>query len=141
MCSPIKSDVVSRTSETSQFPLSYEGTISYFRCISNTEHYNITAFCLLHPDIGCRLPREPSLCLLLLLQVLPDLLERDGLVDLLVVVRVVLPGGQLKEGLSDELALIVPAPAHCLIHLEDGVAQVHAEVHALCFGLTLVIVH
>lgn len=92
-------------------------------------------------DTGRRLPREPSPCFLLLHLLLPDLLEGDGLVDLLVVVRVVLPGGQLKEGLSDELALAVPAPTHCLVHLEDGVAQVHAEVYALCLGLTLVIVY
>lgn len=63
---------------------------------------------------------------------LPNLVQGDGLADLLEVVWVVFPGGQLEEGLGDELALAVPAATHSLVQLEDGVTHVHAVVHALC---------
>ena len=70
----------------------------------------------------------------------PDLVQADGLADLLVVVRVVLPGGKLQEGLRDQLALAVAAPPHRLVQLEDGVAHVHVGVDALCLRLPLVVV-
>lgn len=46
---------------------------------------------------------------------LPDLLQGDGLFDLLVVVRVFFPGGQLEEGFRKERSLAVPAPPHSLV--------------------------
>lgn len=62
---------------------------------------------------------------------IPNLLEGDGLVNLLVVVWVVLPGGQLKKRLSYELPLTVPAASYSLVHLEDGIGHVHVGVDAL----------
>lgn len=67
-------------------------------------------------------------------------MEADGLVDLVVVVGVVLPGGQLQERLRDQLALAVPGPSHRLIQLEDGITHVHVRGHTLCFRFTLIIV-
>lgn len=72
--------------------------------------------------------------------VVPDLVEADGLADLLVVVRIVLPGGELEEGFRDQKALAVPAPPHSLIQLEDGVAHVHAGVQTLCLRFPFVVV-
>lgn len=69
-----------------------------------------------------------------------DLMEADGLVDLLVVVRIVLPGGQLQEGFRDQLTLAVPATSHSFIKLEDGVTHVHVRGQTLCLRLPLVVV-
>lgn len=67
-------------------------------------------------------------------------MEADGLADLLVVVGVVLLGGQLQERLGDQLALAVPGTTHSLVQLEDGVAHVHVRGQALRLRLPLVIV-
>lgn len=69
-----------------------------------------------------------------------DLLEADGLIDLVVVVRVVLPGGQLQERFRDQLALAIPGTSHSLIQLEDGISHVHVRGHAFCLRFTLIIV-
>lgn len=60
--------------------------------------------------------------------------------DLLVVVRVVLLGGQLQERLGDQLALAVPGAPHSLVQLEDGVGHVHVRGQTLRLRLALVIV-
>lgn len=70
-----------------------------------------------------------------------DLMEADGLADLVEVVGVVLPGGQLQERLGDQLTLAVPGSSHGLIQLEDGVAHVHVGGHALGLRLPLVVVN
>lgn len=67
-------------------------------------------------------------------------MEADGLADLLVVVWIVLLGGQLQEGLGDQLALAVPGAAHRLVQLEDGVGHVHVRGQALRLRLPLVVV-
>lgn len=72
---------------------------------------------------------------------IPNLLERDGLAYLLVVVWVVLPGGQLKKRLGYELPLTVPASSYSLVHLEDGIGHVHVGVDALSLWFPLVIMH
>lgn len=72
---------------------------------------------------------------------LPDLLEGDGLFDLLVIVRVFFPGGQLEERFREELSLAVPAPPHSLVQLEHWVTHVHTGAQALRLRLTLVIMH
>lgn len=72
--------------------------------------------------------------------ILLDLMKAERLSDLLVIVRVVLPGGQLQEGLRDQLALIVPGSSHSFIKLEDGITHVHVRCHTLCFRFTLIIV-
>lgn len=68
-------------------------------------------------------------------------MQADWLTGLLVVVRVVLPGGQLQEGLRDELALAVPGTANSLVQLEDGIAHVHVGSHALRLGLAFIVVN
>lgn len=60
--------------------------------------------------------------------------------DLVVVVGVVLPAGQLRERFRDQLALAVPGTSHGLVQLEDGIAHVHVRGHTLCLRLSLVIV-
>lgn len=72
--------------------------------------------------------------------VILDVMEADGLTDLVVVVGVVLPGGQLQERLRDQLALAVPGTSHSLIKLEDGITHVHVRGHTLCLRFPLVIV-
>lgn len=72
--------------------------------------------------------------------VILDLMEADGLIDLVEVVGVVLSGGQLQERLRDQLALAVPGPSHSLIQLEDGITHVHVRSHALCLRFPLIIV-
>lgn len=72
--------------------------------------------------------------------VILDLMQADGLTDLVVVVRVVLPGGQLQERLRDQLALAIPGPPHSLIQLEDGIGHVHVGGHTLCLRLPFIIV-
>lgn len=57
--------------------------------------------------------------------VILDLMQADGLTDLVVVVRVVLPGGKLQERLRDQLALAIPGTSHSLVQLEDGITHVH----------------
>lgn len=69
-----------------------------------------------------------------------DLMEADGLANLVVVVGVVLPGGQLQERLRDQLALVVPGTSHSFVQLEDGVAHVYVGGHTLCFRFPLIIV-
>lgn len=59
-------------------------------------------------------------------------MQADGLTDLLVVVGVVLPGGQLQERLGDQLALAVPGTSNSLVQLEDGITHVHVGRHTLC---------
>lgn len=59
-------------------------------------------------------------------------MQADGLTDLLVVVGVVLPGGQLQERLRDQLALAVPSTSNSLVQLEDGITHVHVGSHTLC---------
>ena len=66
-------------------------------------------------------------------------MEADGLIDLVEVVGVVLPGGQLQERLRDQLALAVPGTSHGLIQLEDGISHVHVRGHALRLRFPLVI--
>lgn len=61
--------------------------------------------------------------------------------DLVVVVRIVLPGGQLQERLGDELALAVPGAAHRFVQLEDGVGHVDVRGQAFRLGFPLVVVH
>lgn len=68
-----------------------------------------------------------------------DLMEADGLADLVVVVRVVLPGGQLQERLRDQLALAIPGAPHSLTQLEYRIAHVHVRRHTLCLRLPLII--
>lgn len=68
------------------------------------------------------------------------LMKADGLTDLLVVVRVVLSGGQLQERLRDELALAIPGTSHSLIQLEDGVTHVHVRSHTFCLRFPLIVV-
>lgn len=69
-----------------------------------------------------------------------DLLEADGLIDLVVIVRVVLPGGQLQERFRDQLALAIPGTSHSLIELKDGIGHLHVRSHAFCLRFTLIIV-
>lgn len=69
-----------------------------------------------------------------------DLMQADGLTDLVVVVRVVLPGGQLQERLRDQLALAIPGTSHSLVQLEDGITHVHIRSHTLCLRLPFIIV-
>ncbi|TNN85627.1 hypothetical protein EYF80_004260 [Liparis tanakae] len=59
------------------------------------------------------------------MDIIASLEEADGLADLVVVVGVVLPGGQLQERLREQLALAVPGTSHSLIELEDGIIHVH----------------
>lgn len=90
--------------------------------------FQITLFCGTTSQICHLLSRDTVLPLF----GLPDLLEGDGLADLLEVVWVVLPGGQLEERLGDKLSLAVPSAPHGLVQLEDGGTHVHAVVDALC---------
>lgn len=67
-------------------------------------------------------------------------MEADGLINLVVVVRVVLSRGQLQKRLRDQLALAVPGTSHSFIQLEDRVTHAHVRGHALCLRFSLVIV-
>lgn len=57
--------------------------------------------------------------------IIPDLLQADGLFDLLIVVGILPAGGQLLEGIREDLALAVPGAANGLEQLEDWVVNVH----------------
>lgn len=70
---------------------------------------------------------------------IPDLLQRDWLFDLLIVVGILPTRGELLEGLREDLALAVPGASHSLVQLEDWVAHFH--IRTLSFGLTFIIAH
>lgn len=55
----------------------------------------------------------------------PDLLQADGLLDLLIVVGILPAGGQLLEGIGEDLALAVPGSTDGLEQLEDRIVRVH----------------
>lgn len=80
----------------------------------------------------CRIIVIPyfTLCCYIFSSLIPNLLERDGLANLLVVVWVILPRRKLKKRLSYELSLTVPASSYSLIHLEYGIGHVHVGVDA-----------
>lgn len=67
-------------------------------------------------------------------------MQAGWLTDLLVIVRVVFPGGQLKKRLRNQLTLTVPGPSHSLIKLEDGIAHVNVGCQTLCLGLSFIVV-
>lgn len=60
--------------------------------------------------------------------VIPDLLQADGLLDLLIVVGVLPAGGQLLEGVREDLALAVPGAANGLEQLEDWAVRVNVGI-------------
>lgn len=62
---------------------------------------------------------------------LPDLLQRDGLFNLLVVVRIFPAGWKLLERLREKLTLVVPGTPHSLIQLEDWVTYFYIRTLGL----------
>lgn len=96
------------------------------KIISNTERFVSWAYRQGYTSISC---------------VVLDLVQAGGLTDLLVIVGVVFPGGQLQERLRNQLTLIVPGPSHSLVELEDGIAHVDVGRQTLCLGLSFIVVH
>lgn len=76
------------------------------------------------PGAHCDLTKQ-SIC------IIPDLLQADGLFDLLIVVGILPAGGELLEGIGEDLALAVPGASDGFEQLEDWVA--HAHVRTLSF--------
>lgn len=65
--------------------------------------------------------------------IIPDLLQADGLFDLLIVVGILPAGRELLEGIREDLALAVPGATNSLEQLEDRVVCV--QVRTFSFRL------
>lgn len=71
----------------------------------------------------------------------PDLLQSDGLFNLLIIVWIFPSGGQLLEWLREDLALAVPGAPNSFVQLEDRVAHFHARTLTLSLRLSFVVTH
>lgn len=58
---------------------------------------------------------------------------------MLIIIRILLLGGQVEKGFRDELALVISATSNCVIKLVKRIRSVHEGSNALSFRFPLLI--